>query len=97
MEVGTAQEATLGTARLWAGPSHWVQGALQHVQGCIPETGVLHTPDQWFVFFYICTDSFLYLLLVPISTWSVHLMGHSSLLLLLISCMDVSPLLASNS
>ena len=81
MEAGTAREAALRTARLRAGLSHWVRGALQHVQGRTPEMGALRTPDQWFVFFYIHTDSFLYLILVSMSAWSVCLMGHSSLLL----------------
>ena len=88
MEAGTAWEAALRAARLRAGPLHRVQGMLQRVQGRAPETGALCTLDQWFVFFYIRTDSFLYLSLVPISTWSIRLMGRSSLLPLLISHMD---------
>jgi hypothetical protein len=58
MEAGTAQEVALHAVRLRAGPSYWVQGALQRVQGRTPETGALRTPDQWFVFLYIRTDSF---------------------------------------
>jgi len=88
MEVGTEREAALRAARLRASPSHWVQGALQRVQGRTPEMGVLRTPDQWFVFLYIRTDSFFYLILVSISTWSERLVGHSSLLPPLISHMD---------
>ena len=80
MEAGTAREAALRAARLRAGPSHRVRGALQRVQGRTPETGALRTTDQWFVFLYIRTDSFSYLILVSISTWSERLMGRSSLL-----------------
>jgi hypothetical protein len=58
MEVGTVWEAALRAAQLRAGPLHRVQGALQRVQGRTPETGALRTPDQWFVFLYIRTDSF---------------------------------------
>ena len=65
-----------------------VQGALQRVQGRTPETGALRTHGQWFVFFYIRTDSFRYLILVPMSTWSVCLMGRSSLVPPLISRTD---------
>ena len=43
---------------LQASPSHRVQGALQCIQRCTPETGALHTHGQWFVFLYICTNSF---------------------------------------
>jgi hypothetical protein len=74
-----AQEAALRAARLRADLLHRVLGALRHVQGCTPEMGALCTHGQWFVFFYICTDSFLYLILVSMSTWSVCLMGRSSL------------------
>jgi len=88
MEVGTAWEAALRAVRLQAGPLHRVQGTLQHVQGCTPETGALRTLDQWFVSLYIQTDSFSYLLLVSISMWSEHLVGRSSLLLPLISRTD---------
>jgi hypothetical protein len=58
MEAGTAREVALRAVRLQAGPSHRVQGALQRIQGHTPETGALRTPDQWFVFLYIRTDSF---------------------------------------
>ena len=58
MEVGTAREAALRAVRLRASPSHRVQGMLQCIQGRTPEMGVLCTPDQWFVFLYIRTDSF---------------------------------------
>jgi hypothetical protein len=88
MEAGAAREAALRAARSQAGPSHRVEGALQRVQGRTPETGALRTHDQWFVFLYIRTDSFLYLILVPMSTWSVRLMGRSSLLPSFISRAD---------
>jgi hypothetical protein len=88
MKAGTAQEAALHAAQLQASPSHRVQGALQRVQGCTPEMGMLYTLDQWFVFLYIRTDSFLYLLLVTILMWSEHLMGRFSLLLPFISHTD---------
>jgi hypothetical protein len=78
---GAAREAALRAAQSQAGPSHRVQGTLQRIQGRTPETpGALRTHGQWFVFLYIRTDSFLYLILVSISTWSVRLMGRSSLL-----------------
>ena len=35
METGTAWEAALRAAQLQASPLHWVQGTLQHVQGCM--------------------------------------------------------------
>ena len=82
------REAALRAAQLRADPSHRVLGALRHVQGRTPETGALRTHGQWFVFFYICTDSFLYLILVSMSMWSVCLMGHSSLVPPLISRTD---------
>jgi len=72
MEAGAAREAALRAARSQADPSHQVQGALQRVQGRTPdhETDALRTHGQWFVFLYIRTDSFFYLILVPIPTWS---------------------------
>jgi hypothetical protein len=83
-----AREAALRTARLWADPSHRVLGTLRRVQGRTPEMGALCTHGQWFVFFYIRTDSFCYLILVSMSTWSVCLMGRSSLVPSLISRTD---------
>jgi hypothetical protein len=83
-----AWEAALCAVWSWADPSHRVLGVLWCIQGHTPEMGALCTHGQWFVFFYICTDSFCYLILVSMSTWSVHLMGCSSLVPSLISCMD---------
>jgi len=57
-QIRAAREAALRAARLRASPSHRVQGVLQRVQGCTPETGAPRTLDQWFVFLYIHTDSF---------------------------------------
>jgi len=73
------REAGLHAARSRADPSHRVLGALRHVQGRTPETGALRTHGQWTDLFYIRTDSFSYFILVSMSTWSVRLVGRSSL------------------
>ena len=68
MEVGAAWEATLHIAQSQASQLRWVQGTLQCIQRHTPEIGALCTYDQWFVFLYLHTDSFLYLILVSILT-----------------------------
>jgi len=73
------REAGLRAVRSRADPSHRVLGALRRVQGRTPETGALRTHGQWTDLFYIRTDSFSYFILVSMSTWSVRLVGRSSL------------------
>jgi hypothetical protein len=82
------REAGLHAARSQADPSHRVLGTLWCVQGRTPEMGALHTHGQWTDLFYICTDSFPYFILVSMSTWSVRLVGRSSLVPSLISRTD---------
>ena len=67
-------------------PGIVVQPAPQCTQGRIPETGALCTHGQWFVLFYICTDSFFYHQVTLI--WYIYV--HTMIKYNILSCLWLS-------